>query len=78
MKQFVRGDTVEMPFESVRLFALCSAMEFAVLPVAGGLYDQHPDLIEQWSEIFAEKGRHERAEMERHKREQEAQRRTRR
>lgn len=27
-------------------------MDFAHLPVAGGIYDQHPQLIKEWSIIF--------------------------
>lgn len=38
--------------ESVRLFSFCSAMEFSIMPVAGGVYDQHPKLIEQWDYLF--------------------------
>lgn len=34
-------------------------MSFSVLPVAGGLYDQHPDLLEQWAVIFNRKSAHE-------------------
>lgn len=58
----MRGRSVENPFESIRLFAMCDAMGFSVLPVAGGLYDQHPDLLEQWAVIFSRKNAHERQE----------------
>ena len=58
--------------ESLRLFALCQALEWAVLPVAGGLYDQHPELIKQWSWILEIKGEHEKREQD--KREAEARR----
>jgi hypothetical protein len=27
-------------------------MKWSHLPVAGGLYDQHPDLLDQWWVIF--------------------------
>lgn len=30
-------------------------MKWSVLPVAGGLYDQHPRLLEEWSVIFEER-----------------------
>ena len=60
---------MERPTESMRLFALCSAMEWAVLPISGGIYDQHPQLIDEWLVIFEAKGRHERAEADRRKRE---------
>lgn len=46
--------------ESLRLFALCDAMNWSVLPVAGGLYDQHPDFIDQIQVIFQAKADAER------------------
>lgn len=50
-----------MPYcpESIRLFMLCEAMNFGVLPLAGGLYDQHPKLVEQWEEIMRAKSQEE-------------------
>lgn len=45
--------------ESLRLFALCDAMKWAHLPVAGGIYDQHPQLIEEFQYIFNVKHKHE-------------------
>lgn len=35
-------------------------MNWSVLPVAGGLYDQDPKLLEQWEEIFNARNLHER------------------
>jgi hypothetical protein len=58
-------------FESLRLFAFCQAMEWAALPVAGGLYDQHPQLLEEWTLIFKMKGDHEKYEAEKREREME-------
>lgn len=55
---------------SIRLFALCQNMKWSHLPVAGGLYDQHPQLLEEWEVIFSEVAAYE-AEQEA-KREQEA------
>jgi hypothetical protein len=43
----------------MRLFSLCEAMQWAHLPVAGGIYDQHPELLEQWKVIFEERGKYE-------------------
>lgn len=37
---------------SIRLFHLCSGMKWAHLPVAGGIYDQSPDLLDQWAVMF--------------------------
>ena len=48
--------------EGVRLFTLCAAMEWAHLPVAGGLYDQDPELIEQFTELLILKARREQDE----------------
>lgn len=36
------------------LFSLCSAMEWNHLPLAGGLYDQNPKLIDQFRVLFHE------------------------
>lgn len=38
--------------ESIRLYGMSKVMKFSHLPVAGGLYDQHPKLIEQWEQIM--------------------------
>lgn len=34
-------------------------MKWNHLPVAGGLYDQHPKLLEQWDYIFARRAEFE-------------------
>jgi hypothetical protein len=44
-------------------------MKWAHLPVAGGLYDQHPDLLEAFKTIFAMRAEHERVEQARRERE---------
>jgi len=41
------------------MFALCDAMRWNHLPVAGGLYDQHPKLIDDFMTIFAMRGEYE-------------------
>jgi hypothetical protein len=41
------------------MFSMCENMKWSHLPVAGGLYDQDPDLLEGFQIIF-----HERAEWE--------------
>lgn len=51
------------------MFSLCEAMKWAHLPVAGGIYDQHPDLIADWRIIFGK-----RAEKEAKQQEEEARR----
>lgn len=34
--------------ESLRLYLLCKNMKWTHLPVGGGLYDQHPKLLDDW------------------------------
>lgn len=48
------------------MFAFCEAMNWSNLPVAGGLYDQRPELLDDWFYIF-----NERAKFEARKRAQE-------
>lgn len=52
--------------ESLRLFALCQAMEWNHLPVVGGLYDQHPQVLEEWVYIFQRKHLHEKQQRDKH------------
>ena len=34
------------------MWAFCNHMKFAHLPVAGGILDQDPDLMDKWRYIF--------------------------
>jgi hypothetical protein len=34
-------------------------MKWNFLPVAGGIYDQHPDLLLQWAIVWDEKAKYE-------------------
>jgi hypothetical protein len=43
-------------------------MKWNHLPVAGGLYDQHPQLLDEWSYIFQVKAENEQRELEKQKR----------
>jgi hypothetical protein len=52
------------------LFSICENMKWSHLPVAGGIYDQHPQLLTEWGIIWEEKAKFERAEAA--KRENEA------
>jgi len=45
-------------------------MRWVALPVAGGLYDQHPKLLHDWTVILTEKS--EKQEKERKKQERES------
>ena len=51
------------------MFALCEGMKWSHLPVAGGLYDQHPDLLDAFRYIFAKRNEYEAKEAEKRERE---------
>jgi len=55
--------------ESIRLFAMCKAMKWAHMPVPGGLFDQHPILLDQWSVIFSEISKARKRDEDKRKRE---------
>lgn len=38
---------------------MCEAMKWAHLPEAGGLYDQHPDLLDGFALIFGKRAEYE-------------------
>lgn len=61
---------VDNPPESILLFSLCENMRWSTLPVAGGLYDQHPKLLAQWRILFRERSEQQRKEQEAEKRKQ--------
>lgn len=46
-------------------------MKWSHLPEAGGLYDQHPDLLEGFMYIFSERNKYEAEQREKEKRDQE-------
>lgn len=50
------------PNEALRLFSFCEATRWSCLPVAGGVYDQHPELIEKFLYIFHAKADNEKRE----------------
>lgn len=51
---------------------ICEALRFGALPVFGGLYDQHPQLVDEWVIILQARAEHEAKESK--KREAEARR----
>lgn len=53
--------------ESIRLYMLSKATNFSHLPVAGGWYDQHPKLIEQWTQILSAEAEEEKKKQAREK-----------
>ena len=46
------------------MFMLCEAMKWSHLPVAGGIYDQDPDLLDGFLIIFQKRSEHEAREAE--------------
>lgn len=56
--------------EGLRLFTLSAAMDWAHLPVAGGLYDQDPELIDQFTELLILKAQREKDAQDKSEREQ--------
>ncbi len=65
----MKGDAVDNAHPVIRIFSLCENMKWTHLPVAGGLYDQHPDLIDGFDIIFRARAKHE-AEEQRKREEQ--------
>lgn len=54
---------MDMMPEALRLFILCEATKWNHLPVAGGLYDQHPRFLEHILTIFQIKSEHDQRKM---------------
>lgn len=63
------GKEVPNPLTSIRMFALCSAMKWAHLPVPGGIYAQNPDMMDQFRYIFQEQAKEQEKERKRNERE---------
>lgn len=59
MRKYVEGKPIENPPTSIRLFSLMEGMKWAHLPVAGGLYDQHPEFLAEISHIFSERNKYQ-------------------
>ncbi len=47
--------------ESLRLYLICKAMKWSHLPVAGGLYDQDPKLLDDFYKIMQWEGEQEKS-----------------
>lgn len=41
------------------MFSICQGMKWTHLPIAGGLYNQDPDLLDKFNAIFHEISEHE-------------------
>lgn len=59
MDDYLSGESVEKPAPSLLMITLCENMKWAHLPVAGGIYDQRPEFIDDLYTYFMAK-----AEME--------------
>lgn len=69
MEAILDGGKIDWAYESLRLYLWCAGTKWAHLPVAGGIYDQHPLLIDEWGVLFEMQADHDRAQNNR--REQE-------
>lgn len=49
------------------MFILCDGMKWAHLPVEGGIYDQHPRLIDDFEYIAGRRAEHMAKEQAKHK-----------
>lgn len=58
--------------ESLRLYVFCKALKFTHLPVAGGIYDQHPKLIRDWLTIMSIEAQEEKKRQEKQERDMKA------
>ena len=54
-ERWAEGKSIEgIPVpESLRLYVFCKSIRFTHLPVPGGLYDQNPQLMDEWDLIMA-------------------------
>lgn len=68
IESWAHGRRISEVPESLRLYQLCKATKFSVFPWAGGMYDQHPDLIDEWTIIIEAEVRVQNREMEQQRR----------
>lgn len=64
MDAILAGESIDFAYESLRLFLFCEGTKWAHFPVQGGIYDQHPLLIDEWGILFSMKADHDRREHE--------------
>lgn len=73
MENWVRGRELHPPIpEAIRLYILCDSMNWAHLPLPGGIYAQSTKLIDQFEIIFRRIARKRADDEAKHKREMEA------
>lgn len=58
----MHGKEVQNPDPAIRMFVLCENMKWAHLPVAGGIYDQSPELIDKFMILFQTRNKKEAAD----------------
>lgn len=63
MSLLVKGRDIPPPIdESIRLFNLAQAFSFKHLPEPGGLYQQHPDILDRFLYILSEQQKQQKQE----------------
>lgn len=72
-EQYFRGQPLTNLPTSIQLYHRCKSMRWAHLPVAGGLYDQHPQLIMEWDILLRMEAEYEKARQDQERAEREAQ-----
>ena len=65
----MRGNSVVDAHPILRMFQVCEAMNWAHLPVAGGIYDQSSDLLDGFLIIFSERAKFDAEEAKKQERE---------
>lgn len=65
--EFVQGRPIENAHPAIEMFSTASNMNWAHLPVAGGIYDQDPELLRRWRIIWGKQAEKERAEQKKQK-----------
>lgn len=70
MKLLIEGKPISRPLSSIRFYLISKSLKFAHLPDPGGLLDQSPVLLDEWTYISQEENE---AEAKRQKEEERRQ-----
>lgn len=65
MRRYVEGKQVDNPPTILKIFGIMEHTRWTHLPVPGGLYDQHPDFLEQLAVVFEERDKYREKEQKR-------------
>lgn len=66
-KRFVSGEPVENAHPAITMFSTCASMNWNMMPVEGGIYDQDPQLMHYFKTLWSLQGEHEKKENEKRK-----------